>query len=169
MNGFKSDYGTQDGHDFWKKMQSLMHLCLLGMTYTAVLEGLGFFWTFHLIFPRQLAPTGDQSSQSQSSVLVVCWVRNLQKRSGQVAIALLIPNPRFAINALMWPFKYICHHTFHAKSDSNINCSYTEHNCDYLYYEYIWLWSQLVLLHATGNNSGRLHTQKIAEEVLVKG
>lgn len=53
-----------------EKMQALMHLssslCMLGLIYTALLEGL--FLTFRLIFPWQLAPTGEQSSHSSCGV-----------------------------------------------------------------------------------------------------
>lgn len=53
-----------------EKMQALMHLssslCTLGVIYTALLEGL--FLTFRLIFPWQLAPTGEQSSHSSCGV-----------------------------------------------------------------------------------------------------
>lgn len=62
--------------------------------------GRSFFLTFHLIFPWQLAPTEEHSSHSSCGVLSK---EPAEEKSGQAAIALLIPNPRSAINALMGP------------------------------------------------------------------
>lgn len=121
-----------------EKMQSLMHLssplCLLGMIYTALLEGCGFF---DLSSDISMATCSHwRSSHSSCGVL---GREPVEEKSGQAAIALLIPNPRFTINALMGTLKYICHRTLHTKSDSKINCSYTEHSYNFIMSIYIMM------------------------------